>query len=140
MQAANSRRNISASILIVLLIAVFAGGLLGTVLSALGVNGWPLALCSGLGATILASVARFKIMYVGRGFGGNESEMLPAMLGFAVVSAVAGGLAAHLLLTPEPGRYGHTVIGALSGLLSGMFMVCIMVLYHRGGNSASRSN
>jgi hypothetical protein len=138
MQAASSRGNISASILIVLVIAVFAGGLLGTVLSALGVNGWPLALCSALGATIFASVARFKVMYVGRGFGGNESEILPAMLGFAVVSAIAGGLASHFLLSPEPGRYGHTVIGALSGLLSGVFMVCIMVAYHKSRNPVSR--
>jgi hypothetical protein len=123
---------ISASIIVLILVAAAIGALTALVLSNLGVlpeGNRLLAIVSGFIAVIVASIARYKVVFLGAGQGVDESRVPMVLVVNAAIASIAGSLAAHDLWgfnqLEAPG-----LLGALAGLLSAVLMAMLMVTYH----------
>lgn len=121
---------VSASMIILVLIATAIGAVVALVLDGLLPAGNRLlSIIAGFAAVVLASIARYKVVFLGAGRGADESRVPTVLLVNAGIASIAGSLAAHDLWgftgTSSPG-----VLGALAGLLSAILMATLMVTYH----------
>lgn len=132
--------SISASLIILILVAAAVGALVALLLSAAGLGeaGYgtrTLALISGFAATIVASVARYKVIFLGAGTGSDDAKVPSLVLTYAAIASIAGSLAAHdlfgFLLVDAP----YAILGALAGLLSAVLMAMLMITYHTNNSS-----
>lgn len=121
---------ISASIIILILVATAIGAVIALVLQDTGLGSRTVALISGFVATIVASIARYKILYLGAGSGPDESRIPTVVLTYAAIASIAGSLAAHDLNGTLIDLHVPGFLGALAGLLSAILMAMLMITYH----------
>lgn len=121
---------ISASILIIVLIAVAIGALVGLALEGVIPGTRSLAVLAGFIATVIASIARYKVVFLGAGAGPDESRVPMVLVINAAIASIAGSLAAHDLVNEVGGSGSSVFLGALAGLFSGVLMVMLMITYH----------
>lgn len=121
---------ISASIIVLVLVAAAIGAIVGLLLG--GVDGFgtrTIAIAAGFIATIVASIARYKVVFLGAGAGADESRIPMVLVVNAAIASIAGSLAAHDLYSVV-GVTGYGMLGALAGLLSAVLMAMLMITYH----------
>ncbi len=118
----------SASVLIVLIVAIVIGGITGLVLGD-AINIYILGLVSGFLGVIAAATARNYVLVRLAGVGPDDSCIPAVVVSFSIVASIAGSLAAEDI--------GETVfqlppamLGAFAGLVSSVLMVMLMVTYH----------
>ena len=125
---------ISMSIIILVLIATAIGAIVGLVLDGVTPGTRSLAIVAGLVATVLASIARYKLVFLGAGKGVDESKVPGVLVVNAAIASIAGSLAAHDLAGLIADPPSSVIIGTFAGLLSAVLMALLMITYH-----ASRS-
>jgi hypothetical protein len=136
---------VSMSIIILVLIATAIGAIVGLVLDGIAPGTRSLAIAAGLVATVLASiarnklvvlasVARYKLVFLGAGKGVDESKVPGVLVVNAAIASIAGSLAAHDLAGLIADPPSSVIIGTFAGLLSAVLMALLMITYH-----ASRS-
>lgn len=122
---------ITASIIALVLIATAIGALVAVALDGvLPPGNRLLAILAGFVAVVIASIARYKIVFLGAGQGPDESRVPTVLLVNAAIASIAGSLAAHDLWGFS-GMAGVGVLGALAGLLSAVLMAMLMITYHK---------
>lgn len=121
---------ISASIIVLILVAAAIGAIVGLGLSGIeGLGSRTIAIAAGFVATIVASIARYKVVFLGAGQGADESRVPMVLVVNAAIASIAGSLAAHDLYSIV-GVPGFGMLGALAGLLSAVLMAMLMITYH----------
>ncbi len=121
---------ISASIIVLILVAMVIGALVALALNGVLPEGNRLlAVVAGFVAVVVASIARYKVVFLGAEQGADESRVPMVLVVNAAIASIAGSLAAHdlygLVDVPGPG-----ILGALAGLLSAVLMAMLMITYH----------
>lgn len=123
-------RAISMSLIILVLVACAVGAMTALVLDGLLPAGNRLlAIAAGIVAVVLASLARYRLVFFGTGTGSDESQIPTVLVMNAAIASIAGSLAAHDL-------WGYTALesavflGALAGLFSAILMALLMITYH----------
>jgi len=121
---------ISASIIVLILVASAIGAIVGLGLGGVdGLGSRTIAIAAGFVATIVASIARYKVVFLGAGQGADESRVPMVLVVNAAIASIAGSLAAHDLYAIV-GVTGYGMLGALAGLLSAVLMAMLMITYH----------
>lgn len=121
---------ISASIIVLILVAAAIGAIVGLGLGGIeGLGSRTIAIAAGFVATIVASIARYKVVFLGAGQGADESRIPMVLVVNAAIASIAGSLAAHDLYAIV-GVTGYGMLGALAGLLSAVLMAMLMITYH----------
>ncbi len=121
---------ISASIIVLILVAAAIGAIVGLGLGGVeGLGSRTIAIAAGFIATIVASIARYKVVFLGAGAGVDESRVPMVLVVNAAIASIAGSLAAHDLYSVV-GVTGYGMLGALAGLLSAVLMAMLMITYH----------
>lgn len=120
----------SASLLVLVLVATAIGAIVGLALDGTVTATRTLAIVSGLLAVIVASIARYKLVFLGAGVGADESRVPMVLLVNAAVASIAGSLAAHDLTNFVAVAPSGAMLGAMAGLLSAVLMAMLMVTYH----------
>jgi hypothetical protein len=119
----------SASLIIVILVAMVIGALVGLVLSGTNLSSRTVAIIAGVVATVVAGIARYKVIFLGAGTGPDETRVPGLVVAYSVIASIAGSLAAHDL-------YGNVIgempilLGAVAGLFSAIIMAMLMITYH----------
>lgn len=120
----------SMSIIIVVLIATAVGALVGVALDGVLPGSRSLAVIAGLVATVIASIARYKLVFLGAGKGVDESKVPMVLLVNAAIASIAGSLASHDLVGLIASPPSSALVGAFAGLLSAVLMALLMITYH----------
>jgi len=121
---------ISTSIIALVLIATAVGAIVALLLTGLFPAGHRLlAIASGFVAVVVASFARYRIVFLGAGRGADESRVPTVLVVNAAIASIAGSLAAHDLWGVS-GLTGVGMLGAFAGLLSAVLMALLMITYH----------
>lgn len=121
---------VSASLIILILVAAAIGAVAAIVLQETGLGSRAIALIAGFLATIAASIARYKIIFLGAGKGPDESRIPSVVLIYSAIASIAGSLAAHDLHRTLNGDMATALLGALAGLFSALLMAMLMITYH----------
>ena len=118
----------SASLLIVLLIGTLVGALTGLALGG-SVGELPLTILAGLLGTIIAGVARNRIMVHGPGAGPDDSRTPVLVIVYSAIASLAGSSTAI-----EVARLSQVSapawLGTLAGLFSSILLSMLMITYH----------
>lgn len=125
---------ISASIIIIVLVATVIGAIVGVLLDGISPGTRTLAIAAGFIATVLASIARYKVVFLGAGAGVDESRVPTVLVVNAAIASIAGSLAAHDLANSMDASISSVFLGALAGLLSAVLMALLMITYHTNPN------
>ncbi len=120
---------ISASLIVILLVAMAIGALVGLVLSGTNLNSRTVAIIAGLAATVISSIARYKVVFLGAGLGADDTRVPGVVVAYSAIASVAGSLAAHDLYGSIIGEM-PVLLGALAGLFSAIIMAMLMITYH----------
>jgi len=123
--------SVSASLLILILVAGVIGAIVALVLQDSGLGPRIVAIVAGFLATIVASIARYKIVFLGAGRGPDESRIPVLVVTYAAIASVAGSLAAHDIHLILDGNIITPLLGALAGAFSAILMAMLMLTYHR---------
>jgi hypothetical protein len=129
---------VSASLVVVILVATVIGAVVGLLLGEFLPPGsrW-IAIPAGFIATVAASIARYKLIGVRRG--GVDEARIPAVLVVnAAIASVAGSLTAHDLMGYVGAQASPALLGALAGLLSAVLTALLMITYHTHPNPVPR--
>lgn len=121
---------ISTSIIILVLIATAIGAVVGLVLDGVLPGTRSLAIIAGLVATVLASIARFKIVFLGAGLGVDERKVPSVLVVNTAIASIAGSLAAHDLAGLIADPPSSVIVGTFAGLLSAVLMALLMITHH----------
>ncbi|MBA2127021.1 hypothetical protein DLM45_12430 [Hyphomicrobium methylovorum] len=121
---------ISASLIILILVAAVIGAGVALILQDTGLGSRTIAIVSGFIATVMASVARYKIIFLGAGKGADDSSVPSLVLIYSAIASFAGSLAAHDLHRHLADNMGVAFLGALAGLFSAILMAMLMITYH----------
>ncbi|MDQ8699506.1 hypothetical protein [Hyphomicrobium sp. LHD-15] len=127
---------ISTSIIVLVLIATAIGALIGLALDGVLPGTRSLAITAGLTATIIASIARYKIVFLGAGKGVDESKVPGVLVVNAAIASIAGSLAAHDLAGLVASPPSSVLVGTFAGLLSAVLMALLMITYHTNATPA----
>jgi hypothetical protein len=119
---------ISASLIVIVVVATAIGAVVGLLLDGL-VGSRTLAVLSGLIATVLASIARYTLLYRISGAGTDETRIPTVLVVNGAIASIAGSLAAHDL-SGTLQLQSPVFLGALAGLLSAVLMALLMITYH----------
>jgi hypothetical protein len=120
---------ISASLLVVVLVATLGGALTGLALSD-AASPVALAVISGLIGTLAAGIIRNTLLITAWGAAGVEDVGTPAVVvAYAAVASLAGSLSAFQLMTAANAPIWPALTGALAGLLSAGLMGLLIVTY-----------
>jgi hypothetical protein len=136
--AEKSPGSVSASLIIVIIVAAAIGAVIALILQGAGLSTRAIAIISGFIATIIAGVARYKILFLGAGRGPDESRIPSVVVTYAAIASVAGSLAAHDLYRYMHEDVGIAFLGALAGLLSAILMAMLMITYHTNSQPLGR--
>lgn len=120
---------ISASLIIVIFVATAIGALIGLVLSGTELSSRTIAIIAGLVATTVASIIRYKVIFLGAGFGADDTRVPGLVVTYSAIASIAGSLAAHDLYGDVLGQM-PVLLGALAGLFSAIIMAMLMITYH----------
>lgn len=126
---------ISASIIVLVLVAAAIGAIVGLLLEGITPGTRALAIVAGLIATVIASIARYKVVFLGAGAGVDESDVPMMLVVNAAIASIAGSLAAHDLTSLISSPPSSVLLGAFAGLLSAVLMAMLMITYHTNTNS-----
>lgn len=129
---------ISMSIIILVLIATAIGAIVGLVLDGVLPGTRSLAIIAGLVATVLASIARYKIVFLGAGIGADERKVPGVLVVNAAIASIAGSLAAHDLAGLIADPPSSVIVGTFAGLLSAVLMALLMITYHASRSPSAR--
>ena len=80
---------ISASIIILILVAAAIGAIAGLLLDGIAPGSRTLAIAAGFIATVLASIARYKVVFLGAGAGFDESRVPTVLVVNAAIASIA---------------------------------------------------
>jgi hypothetical protein len=127
---------ISMSVIILVLIATGIGAFVGLALDGVLPGTRQLAIIAGLVATVIASIARYKIVFLGAGAGVDERRVPMVLVVNAAIASIAGSLAAHDLAGIIADPPSSVIIGAFAGLLSAVLMAMLMITYHTNATPA----
>jgi hypothetical protein len=125
---------ISASLIILVLVACAIGAAVGLLLGGALPNTRSIAIAAGFTATIVASIARYKLVFLGARAGADEARIPMVLVVNAAIASIAGSLAAHDLMGFVGADTSPPVLGALAGLLSAVLMALLMITYHSNPN------
>lgn len=125
----------SMSIIILVLIATAIGALVGLFLGGVISSTRTLAISAGLIATIIASIARYKLVFLGAGVGPDDSKVPTVLVVNAAIASIAGSLAAHDIVNHIGEQSSPVLLGTFAGLLSAVLMALLMVTYHTNANT-----
>jgi hypothetical protein len=128
----------SAGLIILILVAAAIGAITTIVLRDTGLGPRTIAVISGFVATIAASVARYKVVFLGAGSGPDDSQIPSLVLIYAAIASIAGSLAAHDINLTFEGDTATVLMGALAGLFSAILMAMLMITYHTNSNTSLR--
>lgn len=120
----------SASLIVLILVAAAIGAITTVILQNTGLSPRTIAIISGFVATIVASIARYKVVFLGAGSGPDDSKIPSLVLIYAVIASIAGSLAAHDINLTFDGDTASVFMGALAGLFSAILMAMLMITYH----------
>jgi hypothetical protein len=112
--------------------AIGAG--VGVLLGGFIPNTRSIALAAGFIATVVASIARYKLVFLGAHAGADESRIPMVLVVNAAIASIAGSLAAHDLMGFAGGQTSPGMLGAVAGLLSAVLMAMLMITYHSNPN------
>lgn len=122
---------ISASLVIVTLVAVAMGAIIGLLLGGFLPPGSRLiAIPAGFIATVVASIARYKLVALGARVDADEARIPTVLVANAAIASIAGSLAAHDLMGFVGAQTSPALLGALAGLLSAVLTALLMITYH----------
>jgi hypothetical protein len=121
---------ISASLVILILVATAIGGLVGLVFGSLAIDTRITALVAGFVATVAASIARYTVVFLGAHAGVDEARIPTVLVVNAAIASIAGSLAAHDLTGLVGMQASPLLLGAMAGLLSAVLMAMLMITYH----------
>jgi len=136
--AEKSPGSVSASLIIVIIVAAAIGAVIALILQGAGLSTRAIAIISGFIATIIASIARYKILFLGAGKGPDDSRIPSVVVTYAAIASIAGSLAAHELFCYMHEDVGIGFLGALAGLLSAILMAMLMITYHMNSQPLGR--
>jgi hypothetical protein len=136
--AEKSPGSVSASLIIVIIVAAAIGAVIALILQGAGLSTRAIAIISGFIATIIASIARYKILFLGAGKGPDDSRIPSVVVTYAAIASIAGSLAAHDLFRYMHEDVGIGFLGALAGLLSAILMAMLMITYHMNSQPLGR--
>jgi hypothetical protein len=128
---------VSASLLILIIVAAAIGCAVAIVLQETGLSSRAIALISGFIATLVASIARYKVIFLGAGKGPDDSRIPSVVVIYSAIASIAGSLAAHDLHRTLNGDMATAFLGALAGLFSAILMAMLMITYHRHTTTVS---
>jgi len=125
---------VSASLVVVILVATVIGAVAGLLLGEFLPPGsrW-IAIPAGFIATVVASIARYKLIGVRRG-GVDEARVPAVIVVNAAIASIAGSLTAHDLMGFVGAQASPALLGALAGLLSAVLTALLMITYHSNPN------
>lgn len=126
----------SMSIIILVLIATAIGAVVGLVLDGLLPDTRVLAIAAGLIATVIASIVRYKLVFLGAGVGTDDRKVPMVLIVNAAIASIAGSLAAHDLAGIIADPPSSVIVGAFAGLLSAVLMAMLMITYHTNSSPA----
>jgi len=89
---------------------------------------------AGFIATVVASIARYKLVFLGAGIGTDERKVPGVLVVNAAIASIAGSLAAHDLTGLISDPPSSVLIGTFAGLLSAVLMAMLMITYHTNSN------
>lgn len=121
---------ISASIITLVIVAMAIGAGTGLIADAVGLGTRGIALVSGFVATIVASIARYTLVFMGAGAGADDRRVPMVVIVSAAVASIAGSLAAHDIAGSQFGLQVPALLGMFAGLLSAVLMAMLMITYH----------
>ena len=122
---------ISASLVIVTLVAVAIGAVTGLLLGGFLPPGSRLiAIPAGFIATVVASIARYRLVALGARVDVDEARIPTVLVVNAAIASIAGSLAAHDLMGFVGAQTSPALLGALAGLLSAVLTALLMITYH----------
>jgi hypothetical protein len=125
----------SASLIILILVAAVIGAIVTVILQNTELGPRTIAIISGFLATIAASIARYRLVFLGAGKGPDDSKIPSLVLIYAAIASVAGSLAAHDINLTFEGDTATVFMGALAGLFSAILMAMLMITYHTNSDS-----
>src|SRR5690348_17147645 len=108
----------SAGLIVLILVAAAIGAIVTVILQNTALGPRTIAIISGFIATIAASVARYKVVFLGAGSGPDDSKVPSLVLIYAAIASIAGSLAAHDINLTFEGDTATVFMGALAGLFS----------------------
>jgi ABC-type glucose/galactose transport system permease subunit len=121
---------ISASLLILIVVAIAIGAGVGLLLGDALPGTRAIALTAGFSATIIASIARYKLVFMGAHKGPDEARIPMVLVVNAAIASIAGSLAAHDLMGFVGAQTSPALLGAFAGLISAVLMAMLMITYH----------
>lgn len=121
---------VSASLIILVLVASAIGAGVGLLLGGALPGTRAVAITAGFTATVVASIARYKLVFLGADKGVDEAKVPMVLVVNAAIASIAGSLAAHDLMGFASGQLSPALLGALAGLLSAVLMAMLMITYH----------
>jgi hypothetical protein len=136
--AEKSPGSVSASLIILIIVAAVIGAVVALILQGAGLSTRAIAIISGFIATIVASIARYKILFLGAGRGPDDSRIPSVVVTYAAIASIAGSLAGHDLYRYMHEEVGIAFLGALAGLLSAILMAMLMITYHMNSQPLGR--
>ena len=128
----------SASLIVLLVVATIIGAITALLLDGLGFSGRLLAILSGLVATLVASVARYKVIFLGAGAGPDDRRVPMVVVVNAAVASIAGSLAARDIASYIYAPPSAVFVGAVAGLLSAVLLAMLMITYHMNPSGGGR--
>jgi hypothetical protein len=128
---------VSASLIILIVVACVIGAGVGLLFGDAMAGTRTLAIAAGFTATIVASIARYKLVFLGARGGADESKIPMVLVINAAIASIAGSLAAHDLMSFVGAETSPALLGALAGLLSAVLMAMLMITYHTNPNRSS---
>ena len=125
---------ISASLIVLIVVATAIGGGVGMLLGGALPGTRAIAVTAGFLATIVASIARYKLVFLGAHAGPDEARIPMVLVVNAAIASIAGSLAAHDLMGFVGAETSVALLGALAGLVSAILMAMLMITYHTNPN------
>jgi hypothetical protein len=121
---------VSASLIILIVVACVIGAAVGVLLGDPLNGSRTLAIAAGFTATIVASIARYKLVFLGANRGADEARIPMVLVVNAAIGSIAGSLAAHDLMSFVGAETSPAMLGLFAGLLSSILMAMLMITYH----------
>lgn len=118
----------SASVFIIIIGGVFAGGVTGRLLDGL-VPELVLALIAGFIATIVGAIVCNYVIGRLPYTKSNVARMPVAVIVYSLVGSIAGSLAGYELAVLGGHPFSSGIVGTLAGVLSAVIMVLLMLTY-----------
>ena len=125
----------SASLIILVLVGLAVGGGVGVLLEGMMPGTRVLAIVAGFTATIVASIARYKVFFLRRRKDVDEARIPMVVVVNAAIASIAGSLAAHDLMGIASDQISPSLMSAIAGLLSAILMALLMITYHSSPNT-----